>query len=91
MAKENTNDKIIALGKKAAYNLADVNKTRPQYGALTPRWLTKVLEFILKIIVIHQENISYLLLEQRLPRAYALAYRFPIITQGTVLCVARDF
>ena len=45
MAKENTNDKIVALGKKAAYNLADVNKTRPQYGALTPRWLTKVLEF----------------------------------------------
>ena len=45
MAKENANDKIVALGKKAAYNLADVNKTRPQYGALTPKWLTKVLEF----------------------------------------------
>ena len=45
MAKENTNDKIVALGKKAAYNLADINKTRPQYGALTPKWLTKVLEF----------------------------------------------
>ncbi|SDA13253.1 hypothetical protein SAMN02910447_00635 [Ruminococcus sp. YE71] len=45
MAKENTNDKIVALGKKAAYNLADVNKTRPQYGALTPKWVTKVLEF----------------------------------------------
>ena len=45
MAKENTNDKIVALGKKAAYNLADVNKTRPQYGALTPKWITKVLEF----------------------------------------------
>lgn len=42
MAQE---EKIIALGKKAAYNLADVNKTRPQYGALTPKWLTKVLEF----------------------------------------------
>ncbi|MBR1863901.1 MAG: hypothetical protein IJ806_07440 [Ruminococcus sp.] len=38
-------DKIIALGKKAAYNLADVTKTRPQYGALTPKWLVKVLEF----------------------------------------------
>lgn len=38
-------EKIIALGKQAAYNLADVSKTRPQYGALTPRWLTKVLEF----------------------------------------------
>ena len=47
MAKENTtpNEKAIALGKKAAYNLADVNKTRPQYGALTPKWITKVLEF----------------------------------------------
>ena len=42
MAKE---DKIIALGKKAAYNLADVNKTKPQYGALTPKWVTRFLEF----------------------------------------------
>lgn len=42
MAKE---EKINALGKKAAYNLADVTKTKPQYGALTPKWLTKVLEF----------------------------------------------
>ena len=41
----NENDKIAALGKKAAYNLADIIKTRPQYGALTPKWLTKVLEF----------------------------------------------
>ena len=45
MSKEVKNDQIIALGKKAAYNLADVNKTRPQYGALTPKWVTKVLEF----------------------------------------------
>ena len=45
MSKETKNDQIIALGKKAAYNLADVNKTRPQYGALTPKWITKVLEF----------------------------------------------
>ena len=45
MAKETTTDKIVALGKKAAYNLADVHKTKPQYGALTPKWLTKVLEF----------------------------------------------
>ncbi|MDR1297577.1 MAG: hypothetical protein LBO05_09445 [Deltaproteobacteria bacterium] len=34
-----------ALGAEAAYNLADVAKTRPQYGALTPRWLTRFLEF----------------------------------------------
>ncbi|MBR3026054.1 MAG: hypothetical protein IKN85_15735 [Oscillospiraceae bacterium] len=45
MSKEVKNDSIVALGKKAAYNLADVNKTRPQYGALTPKWVTKVLEF----------------------------------------------
>lgn len=34
-----------ALGKQAAYNLANVTKTKPQFGALTPKWLTKVLEF----------------------------------------------
>ena len=38
-------EKIIALGRDAAYNLADINKTRPQYAALTPRWITKLLEF----------------------------------------------
>ncbi|MDR3280995.1 MAG: hypothetical protein LBT23_10815 [Synergistaceae bacterium] len=36
---------INALAKEAAYQLANVTKTAPQYGALTPRWLTKVLEF----------------------------------------------
>lgn len=38
-------DTINALGAQAAYNLANVTKTRPQFGAITPRWLTKVLEF----------------------------------------------
>ena len=38
-------EKIKALGAKAAYNLANVTKTKPQYGALTPKWLTKLLEF----------------------------------------------
>ena len=42
MATENT---INALGAAAAYNLANVTKTAPQYGALTPKWLTKFLEF----------------------------------------------
>ena len=37
--------KINALGKEVAYNLADVAKTRPQFKAITPRWLTKLLEF----------------------------------------------
>jgi hypothetical protein len=34
-----------ALGREAAYQLANVTKTRPQFGAVTTRWLTKVLEF----------------------------------------------
>ncbi|MDR1906139.1 MAG: hypothetical protein LBQ27_04385 [Clostridiales bacterium] len=34
-----------ALSGDAAYNLADVIKTPPQFGALTPRWTTKFLEF----------------------------------------------
>jgi hypothetical protein len=39
-------DKILnALGQDAAYQLANVVKTPPQYGALTPKWLSRVLEF----------------------------------------------
>jgi hypothetical protein len=34
-----------ALGPLAAYQLADVTKTRPQFASLTPRWLTRLLEF----------------------------------------------
>ncbi|MDR1947009.1 MAG: hypothetical protein LBQ51_07575 [Desulfovibrio sp.] len=34
-----------ALGRKAAYQLADITKTRPQFGSITPRWLTRLLEF----------------------------------------------
>jgi hypothetical protein len=37
--------KINALGGNAAYQLADVAKTRPQFGSITPRWLTKLLQF----------------------------------------------
>ena len=37
--------KINALGKEVAYNLADVTKTRPQFQSITPRWLTRLLEF----------------------------------------------
>lgn len=44
MAKEE-NFITNALGKQAAYNLANVTKTKPQFGALTPKWLTKLLEF----------------------------------------------
>ncbi|MDR2638048.1 MAG: hypothetical protein LBB55_06895 [Zoogloeaceae bacterium] len=39
-------EKVLkALGSDAAYQLANVNKTRPQYGALTPKWLSRILEF----------------------------------------------
>lgn len=42
MSEEN---KINALGQAAAYQLANITKTRPQYGALTPKWLSRFLEF----------------------------------------------
>ncbi|MCR4595710.1 MAG: hypothetical protein K5673_02895 [Lachnospiraceae bacterium] len=38
-------DVIKALNAAQAYPIADVTKTRPQYGALTPRWVTRFLEF----------------------------------------------
>ncbi len=47
MAKEaeNKTEGINALAAREAYNLANVTKTKPQFGALTPKWLTKFLEF----------------------------------------------
>src|ERR1700678_3222741 len=33
------------LGEKAAFQLANVTKTAPQYGAITPRWLVRVLDW----------------------------------------------
>ena len=41
----NEEQAIRALGAQAAYNLANVTKTRPQYGAITPKWLPRLLEF----------------------------------------------
>ena len=40
-----SNTELNALSKAQAYQLADINKTPPQFGSLTPRWLTKFLEF----------------------------------------------
>jgi hypothetical protein len=34
-----------ALGDKAAFQLANVTKTTPQYGAITPRWLVRLLDW----------------------------------------------
>jgi len=42
MSKEGT---LNALTKEQAYQLADITKTPPQFGALTPRWLTRFMEF----------------------------------------------
>jgi len=33
------------LGEKAAYQLANVTKTQPHYGAITPRWLVRFLDW----------------------------------------------
>ncbi len=33
------------LGEKAAYQLANVTKTPPQYNAITPRWLVRLLDW----------------------------------------------
>jgi len=34
-----------ALGEQAAFQLANVTKTPPQYGAITPRWLVRFLDW----------------------------------------------
>lgn len=33
------------LGERAAFQLANVTKTPPQYGAITPRWLVRLLDW----------------------------------------------
>lgn len=34
-----------ALGERAAFQLANVTKTAPQFGAITPRWLVRLLDW----------------------------------------------
>jgi hypothetical protein len=34
-----------ALGERAAFQLANVTKTPPQFGAITPRWLVRLLDW----------------------------------------------
>ncbi|MDR3357911.1 MAG: hypothetical protein LBN96_03435 [Desulfovibrio sp.] len=36
---------LNALGRDAAYQLANITKTPPQFASVTPRWLTRILEF----------------------------------------------
>jgi hypothetical protein len=35
----------VSLGEQAAYQLANVTKTAPIYGAITPRWLVRLLDW----------------------------------------------
>jgi hypothetical protein len=42
MAENNTRH---SLSDQAAYQLANVTKTPPQYGAITPRWLVRLLDW----------------------------------------------
>jgi hypothetical protein len=35
----------VSLGEKAAFQLANVTKTAPIYGAITPRWLVRLLDW----------------------------------------------
>jgi hypothetical protein len=36
---------VNALSKQAAYQLANVTKTSPQFASITPKWLTRFLDF----------------------------------------------
>jgi len=45
MSADHHHKQLNALNGAQAYQLSDVAKTRPQFGALTPRWLTRFLEF----------------------------------------------
>ena len=35
----------ISLSEESAFQLANVTKTAPQYGAITPRWLVRLLDW----------------------------------------------
>jgi hypothetical protein len=39
------NQTVPVLGATAAYQLANVTKTAPQFNSITPRWLTRLLEW----------------------------------------------
>ena len=40
-----TAEKHQSLREQAAFQLANVTKTPPQYGAITPRWLVRLLDW----------------------------------------------
>jgi hypothetical protein len=35
----------VSLREEAAFQLANVTKTAPQFGAITPRWLVRFLDW----------------------------------------------
>jgi hypothetical protein len=35
----------VSLGEQAAFQLANVTKTAPIYGAITPRWVVRLLDW----------------------------------------------
>ena len=62
-----------ALGDRAASQLANITKTPPQYGAITPRWLVRLLDwkpleagmFRVNRVVNEEEAVSYTHLSPR--------------------------
>jgi hypothetical protein len=65
MAKTNEKVQLHSLGEQAAYQLANMTKTAPQYGAITPRWLVRLLDWkplesgILRLNrVVHEETVE---------------------------------
>jgi hypothetical protein len=64
MAKTNEKVQLHSLGEQAAYQLANITKTAPQYGAITPRWLVRLLDWkplesgVLRLNrVVHEETV----------------------------------
>ena len=35
----------VSLSEESAFQLANVTKTAPQFGAITPRWLVRLLDW----------------------------------------------
>ncbi|QWU16840.1 hypothetical protein SAMN04487895_11139 [Paenibacillus sophorae] len=43
--QDNSNLAVPALGSSAAYQLANVTKSAPQFDSLTPRWITRLFDW----------------------------------------------
>ena len=64
-------DTLHTLGEQAAFQLANVTKTPPQYGAITPRWLVRLLDWkpleasILRVNKVKDEKSVEVLCDQK--------------------------